>query len=742
MSSVSNNHQTGGGNQVDDHVTFDFTDSVARVVVLADVVIHVNGVIAFSSGVGQNGYIVTFTEITHGYHFDIESPVLWDVNSTVVVVVDGNDFHYPSVATISDASIDIGDPATITPVVTNVDGFALTFSVVGTLPDGLSIDTSTGVISGTPISVQSESLKIRVSFSDGFIDSNTFTLSIVASEILIFGSSFTTGSPRVANSVTLDGHTVTAAVSDRPYCWIGALDVASHLVTSVWRCASAHCTFIRANSVVVDVDGSFALDFFAKDFNNADGVALFSKIDQVTPTLVLLDGVNQSTAVGRRIVARYDASGTLTWARILLATDAVDDGFWGAVDKLVRKGSTVIVSGLYDVHASTTTLNVTDGTTTEVLGNNISVAATIFATQFASLDWATGAAVAQAAPGATQRTANANAADAHTIVLFPSSSVGLAAPSDRSAVTFQFQDATGTPTSGRGIWGQGETGEVQSIPPATHYELFTASYDSGFFLEWVAHILTSSGRTFTGKADCFDSAGNLYTVGTCDAGGAGSISANSPGFTTPIVTATHKAAGAFGFVVKRNAAGAAQWIKADGPSSTWATIWTDVVCIGTDIFVCGMSNNNSGNLILDEGLGTQVTIVGQDGVSTTGTTAATHWIAKLDPTDGHVIAVQKINGPGQDTSGSVGNGANTNQGFIGMRMFEVNGLLAVVFEGPLPHTMRFDPGGAHQTDVVALNSQANGVLALYDTALTLLAARSVASSNAAGNFFIEGVGRR
>jgi hypothetical protein len=64
---------------------------------------------------------------------------------------------------------------------------ATSYSIVGTLPTGLSIDTTTGVISGTGVAAEVQAVVVRATNSDGYTDSNLFTISVVAASAANLG---------------------------------------------------------------------------------------------------------------------------------------------------------------------------------------------------------------------------------------------------------------------------------------------------------------------------------------------------------------------------------------------------------------------------------------------------------------------------------------------------------------------------------------------------------------------------
>ncbi|MBG0813119.1 putative Ig domain-containing protein [Planomonospora sp. ID82291] len=89
---------------------------------------------------------------------------------------------------------------------------ALTWSATG-LPDGLSINTSTGVVSGTPTTYQTETVTVTITDQGGMTDSETFTWTILTLEL-------DAPQPRtnyVGDSVT--GFDLAANGGEEPYTW-------------------------------------------------------------------------------------------------------------------------------------------------------------------------------------------------------------------------------------------------------------------------------------------------------------------------------------------------------------------------------------------------------------------------------------------------------------------------------------------------------------------------------------------
>lgn len=73
-------------------------------------------------------------------------------------------------------------PFSFTPIVENLSLLSLTFSMVGSLPNGLVIASHTGTISGTPTTPGTTTgLQIRADFTDGYALSNAFQFTITSS---------------------------------------------------------------------------------------------------------------------------------------------------------------------------------------------------------------------------------------------------------------------------------------------------------------------------------------------------------------------------------------------------------------------------------------------------------------------------------------------------------------------------------------------------------------------------------
>ncbi|WP_449063124.1 putative Ig domain-containing protein [Planomonospora algeriensis] len=90
-------------------------------------------------------------------------------------------YNLPQLAAIADRTTR-ADTAVSLPLTATGGWPALTWSATG-LPKGLSINTSTGVISGTPTTYQTETVTVKITDQGGKTDSETFTWKILTLEL-------------------------------------------------------------------------------------------------------------------------------------------------------------------------------------------------------------------------------------------------------------------------------------------------------------------------------------------------------------------------------------------------------------------------------------------------------------------------------------------------------------------------------------------------------------------------------
>ena len=96
---------------------------------------------------------------------------------TVTIIVNAPANNAPTITNPGAQNSTVGDNVSLTISANDPDGDTLTYSASG-LPAGLSIDTTTGTISGTPTTAESASVTISVSDGNGGSDSTSFTWTI------------------------------------------------------------------------------------------------------------------------------------------------------------------------------------------------------------------------------------------------------------------------------------------------------------------------------------------------------------------------------------------------------------------------------------------------------------------------------------------------------------------------------------------------------------------------------------
>ncbi|NML16568.1 DUF4082 domain-containing protein [Azohydromonas caseinilytica] len=134
-----------------------------------------NGTIAgwrfWTSSDGNN-----WTMIASGNFKDLGPP---EAEKTVTFAPVGGANRAPTLAPVADRSGSVGQPDTLRLSASDPDGDSLSYAATG-LPAGLSLDTGTGTISGTPGSAGSYGVNVQVSDGRGGSASQSFTWSVAA----------------------------------------------------------------------------------------------------------------------------------------------------------------------------------------------------------------------------------------------------------------------------------------------------------------------------------------------------------------------------------------------------------------------------------------------------------------------------------------------------------------------------------------------------------------------------------
>jgi hypothetical protein len=124
-----------------------------------------SGVISGTPTTAQGATSVT-VQVTDGSATD-------DATFTIEVLVHTLSLAYPS------STRDIGVPAQLSPVISHVEGTVSYAITSGTLPAGLSLNSATGVISGTPTTVTSGPVPLEITATDSYASATApFTLQV------------------------------------------------------------------------------------------------------------------------------------------------------------------------------------------------------------------------------------------------------------------------------------------------------------------------------------------------------------------------------------------------------------------------------------------------------------------------------------------------------------------------------------------------------------------------------------
>lgn len=150
------------------------------------------GVISGTPTTGLTGpYTVTVTATdTTGAHGS--TTFSWQINNVVSVTNPGTQ------------AIVVGTPVSLQIAASDTDlGQVLTYSATG-LPTGLSINTSTGLISGTPTTATGSPFSVTVTVTDtqGFTNSTTFSFTATSPNVITVTPSTTSVSATVSTAIT------------------------------------------------------------------------------------------------------------------------------------------------------------------------------------------------------------------------------------------------------------------------------------------------------------------------------------------------------------------------------------------------------------------------------------------------------------------------------------------------------------------------------------------------------------
>ena len=259
-------------------------------------------------------------------------------NAVIVLRADGTGLRYdgqpgdgPNIVRYSENPVTYSKGAAIAPNLPITQATPTSFALTGTLPDGLSLDTTTGAITGTPTTVAAEvTVQITASNADG--DSAPYDLAITIGDLT--GPVITvTGSPRVhielGETYTDEGATATDNVD-------------------------ATVQVDAAGTVDTSTAGFYTITYTAKDAADNDAtpvtreVVVENRAPIVSTIGVLATSINQPNPYENDPGAEADSFPHVPIASYSFGGHTRDTGPWGNGHDLTLQGDTRFVSDTHD----------------------------------------------------------------------------------------------------------------------------------------------------------------------------------------------------------------------------------------------------------------------------------------------------------------------------------------------------------------------------------------------------------
>ena len=188
--------------------------------------------------------------------------------NSVWLVINNN--REPVIQQLPNTSVMTGDPVSLQPIATDLDGDALTWSVNGLAP-GLTFDSDTGEISGTATTVGTTQITLTVDDGLGGTDTMTFTFIVTPPATTTTTTTTTTLAPTTTAAPTTLAPTTTTTPVVAP---ITSTTVAPTTTTTVVAesipPALAFAELLATDDQVITAENQVAVDIFANDsFGNA-----------------------------------------------------------------------------------------------------------------------------------------------------------------------------------------------------------------------------------------------------------------------------------------------------------------------------------------------------------------------------------------------------------------------------------------------------------------------------------------
>lgn len=561
-------------------------------------------------------------------------------------------YSIPTIATISDQNADINVPFFFAPTVGNLSSLTLAFSIVGTLPTGLSINTGTGAITGTPTVNQVVSgLKIRITYSGpvvGTVDSNTFMITVASEKFLFVGGNVRNSPGATAASIGFDSITLASSNgSNSIRAWLAKVDTTTQTATWATKiCENGQASSIFGPYVAANVTTGDVFASFCTGATIGTQIHLFSAGS---------DAIVQSFTTTTDIhvfLLKYNLSGVLQWARMTRFTTSQPGHLCAANAPnlcLLPSGNVVmscqVKTGSAGGTELSTTITLFDGST-DTNAATFTVASGGQPEQGCLIEVdPAGAFVSSKLSEVTNATGESH----FPYVLSDIGTWGIAAGHQR--------------TRGAAMrLGVGEANEYTQGPTGILNNRYChfAKYNTAKLFQWTAADIDAADPYDLGQQPfgCeLDSTGAVYgtsgtNLGTSEVNKRVDVTSKdwtTPTTTVPIIQTVANAVRPI--YSKRNAAGATLWAKGYGAATVYGDATPrpigDVAVVNDIPWIVGVVRQGAGeSLVLDQGLSSQQILVGDVAPFTRA------FVAKLNPSDGTITAITRFSGTtGQQTFG-------------------------------------------------------------------------------------------
>lgn len=572
-----------------------------------------------------------------------------------------------SIDTIADQGVTPGSPYSFTPTTHNPSGLPLTFSLIGSLPTGLTFNTSTGTISGTVSGGFSpRGLQIQATNGINTGTSNSFQMTLVIPEPSFL---YAVGFGEQQTQITFDSVTVNKQLNNNIQNWLCKVrksDGAIMWATKILELPGANSGFVPF-SIAAMSDGVVVMGSMDSGGYTQVTASIYDTTSDTTPIATHDPSLESPVGTEAVYIIKYDTNGVFKWFRDIRAKgpNAGNDPpvLQALQAAFVRTNDNIVVGCYLDAISQP----IGGGKTSlHMAGLNGASDVTVFSgigQSAQTLDVFRVAALVEIDPLGAFVQATHNDVDFNTTepVSFIANAYNpmsaLSKNADANGGTAYAAYLFSQPQSTIYKYGKGEAGEFDS--PALTSANFSqkavvVKLDASLHTLWAADItqeVSPGDKTWDAMVTSIDvdSAGNVYVAGACTENNnvPGTLTARSAGWTTPQIQVpipiNNTATRSIPFYAKYSSSGVIQWLKivsgtglshvSTGKAPFTIAIINDVPYIGGTV---GFPADSAASIgyTLDDGLASQVTVMNaHPGPSAPYTRG---FVAKLDPTDGHV----------------------------------------------------------------------------------------------------------